>query len=236
MTQYNRQFRSNRRKTRSGRRNDTGQNGFLPILLFYVLPFIVVNGLIFFLVTSKPKGGITIGESSDYISTTMELKIKSLLPVTDMEVTLDGSPVEMTKTGLKTYSAILTSNGVLEIKLLSFNKMKTVLDEQVDVLDDTPPIMKDEVIENGVLSFRLEDIQSGVDFSSISGYDENTQDIIFPLSIDQSTGRVVFELKMDNLTITAKDNTGNELHVTPQGESMGEEKTQDLPEEAPAES
>ncbi len=229
MNQYNNQIRPNRRKTRSGNRNDAGKNGFLSVLLFYVLPFIVINGLIFFLVTSRPKGEITIGESSDYISTTMELKIKSLLPVNSMEVSLNGSPVEMTKTGLKTYSAVLKSNGTIAVKLTCFNKMKTVLDEQVDVLDDTPPVIKDKVVENGVLTFRLEDSQSGVDYSSISACDEDNQDIA-PLSIDRSTGRVTFELIKDNFNITAKDNIGNELHVTitPQGESIEEEETPDV--------
>ncbi|HCD44279.1 MAG TPA: hypothetical protein DEQ64_11190 [Lachnoclostridium sp.] len=237
MNQYNNQIRSNRRKTRSGSRNDAGQNGFLSVLLFYVLPFIVINGLIFFLVTSKPKGEITIGESSDYISTTMDLKIKSLLPVKSMEVALDGAPVEMTKTGLKTFSAILKNNGVLEVKLISFNKMKTVLYEQVDVLDDTPPSIKDKVFKDGALSFRLEDSQSGVDYSSISGCDEDNTDIS-PLSIDRSTGLVTFELKKDNLTITARDNIGNEMHITftPQGESIEDEETQNVQEENPTES
>jgi hypothetical protein len=237
MNQYNNQIRPNRRKTRSGTRNDTGKNGFLSVLLFYVLPFIVINGLIFFLVTSRPKGEITIGESSDYISTTMELKIKSLLPVNSMEVSLNGSPVEITKTGLKTYSAVLKSNGTLTVKLTCFNKMKTVIDEQVDVLDDTPPVIKDNVVENGILSFRLEDSQSGVDYSSISACDEDNQDIA-PMSIDRSTGRVTFELIKDNLNITAKDNIGNELHVTitPQGESIEEEEAPDGQAEVQTES
>lgn len=237
MNQYNNQIRPNRRKTRSGNRNDAGKNGFLSVLLFYVLPFIVINGLIFFLVTSRPKGDITIGESSDYISTTMELKIKSLLPVNSMEVSLNGSPVEITKTGLKTYSAVLKSNGTLTVKLTCFNKMKTVIDEQVDVLDDTPPVIKDKVVENGILSFRLEDSQSGVDYSSISACDEDNQDIA-PMSIDRSTGRVTFELIKDNLNITAKDNIGNELHVTitPQGESIEEEEAPDGQAEVQTES
>lgn len=237
MNQYNNQIRPNRRKTRSGNRNDAGKNGFLSVLLFYVLPFIVINGLIFFLVTSRPKGDITIGESSDYISTTMELKIKSLLPVNSMEVSLNGSPVEITKTGLKTYSAVLKSNGTLTVKLTCFNKMKTVIDEQVDVLDDTPPVIKDKIVENGILSFRLEDSQSGVDYSSISACDEDNQDIA-PMSIDRSTGRVTFELIKDNLNITAKDNIGNELHVTitPQGESIEEEEAPDGQAEVQTES
>jgi len=95
--------------------------------------------------------------------------------------------------------------------------------EQVNVLDDTPPAIKDKVLENNILSFRLEDTQSGVDYSSISASDEDKTDIL-PLSIDRSTGLVTFEIEKENIAITAKDKIGNELHVTftPQGESFEE--------------
>ncbi|MDF2888302.1 MAG: hypothetical protein K0R23_2687 [Lacrimispora sp.] len=221
MTQYNNQTRPDRRRTSSGYRRDSGKSGFHSVLLFYVLPFIVFNGLIFLLVTSQPKAEITIGESSDYISTTMELKVKSLLPIKAMEVSLDSTPIELTKTGGSTYKATLTNNGTLEVKLTGFNKMKSVIYESVSVLDDTPPAIKDNVLENGILSFRLEDTQSGVDYSSIAASDEENTDIL-PLSIDRSTGLVTFEIKKKNITITAKDKIGNELHVTftPQGESF----------------
>lgn len=226
MNQYNNQSRSNRGKSGSPYRRDSGKSGFLTVILFYVLPFLVVNGLIFFLVTAKPKGEIIIGESSDYISTTAELKIKSLLPLKGMELTLDGTPVEFTKTGSRTYTAVLTSNGSLEARLTNFNQMKTVLNEQVDVLDDTPPAYKDNVFEDGVLSFRLEDSQSGVDFSSITASDENDPQIL-PLSIDRSTGLVTFEMNKENIVVIARDMIGNELHVTftPEGESIEDAET-----------
>ena len=226
MNQYNNQSRSNRGKAGSPYRQDSGKSGFLTVILFYVLPFLVVNGLIFFLVTAKPKGEIIIGESSDYISTTIELKIKSYLPLKDMKLTLDGTPVEVTKTGSRAYTAVLTSNGSLEASLTSFNRMKTVLNEQVDVLDDTPPAVKDNVFKNGVLSFRLEDSQSGVDFSSITASDENDPQIP-PLSIDRSTGLVTFEMDKENIAVIAKDLIGNELHVTftPEGESIEDADT-----------
>ena len=221
MTQYNNQTRPDRRRTSSGYRRDNGKSGFLSVLLFYVLPFIVINGIIFLLVTARPKAEITIGESSDFISTTMELKVKSLLPIKAMEVSLDSTPIELTKTGGSTYKTTLKNNGTLEIKLTGFNKMKSVSYETVNVLDDTPPAVKDNVLDNGILSFRLEDTQSGVDYSSITASDEDNTDIL-PLSIDRSTGLVTFEIKKENITITAKDKIGNELHVTftPQGDSF----------------
>ncbi|WP_349671753.1 hypothetical protein [Lacrimispora sp.] len=221
MAQYNNQTRPDRRRTSSGYRRDNGKSGFLSVLLFYVLPFIVINGFIFILVTARPKAEITIGESSDFISTTMELKVKSLLPIKTMEVSLDSTPIELTKTGGSTYKTTLKNNGTLEVKLTGFNKMKSVSYETVNVLDDSSPAVKDEVVDNGILSFRLEDTQSGVDYSSITASDEDNTDIL-PLSIDRSTGLVTFEIKKENITITAKDKIGNELHVTftPQGESF----------------
>jgi len=138
-----------------------------------------------------------------------------------MEVSLDSTPIELTKTGGSTYKTTLKNNGTLEVKLTGFNKMKSVSYETVNVLDDTPPVVKDNVLENGILSFRLEDTQSGVDYSSITASDEDNADIL-PLSIDRSTGLVTFEIKKENITITAKDKIGNELHVTftPQGDSF----------------
>lgn len=229
MNQYNNQSRPSRRQSNSQNRRDGGRHGFLSVLLFYVLPFIVINGLIFFVVTEKPKADVTIGESSDYISTTMELKIKSLLPVQTMEVSLDGTPVEITKTGSKFYTADLKNNGVLEIKLTCFNKMKTIEYYQVNVLDDTPPAIKDKLFKDGVLSFRLEDSQSGVDYSSVTAYNEDNPDIL-PLSIDRSTGLVMFEIKKENLTISAKDTIGNEMHITfnPDGENVEESEMESV--------
>jgi hypothetical protein len=225
MNQYNNQPRSNRRQSGSQYRQDAGKRGFLSILLFYVLPFILVNGLIFLVVTEKPKGDIVIGESGDYSNTTMELKISSLLPLKSMEVTLDGTPVAMTKTGSKTFTAALSNNGALEVKLTGFNKMKAALSEQVNVLDDTPPAIKDKMFKEGILSFRLEDSQSGVDYSTVTAYNDDNPDIL-PLSIDRSTGLVMFEIKKENLTISAKDKIGNEMHITynPKGENVEEDE------------
>lgn len=223
MNQYNNQYRPNRRSKRIGNRRN-GQGGFLSILLFYVLPFIVFNGLIFFLVTSKPKAELTVLESSDYTTTNIELKIKSLLPQKSIVATLDGTAVDLIKTGSKTYSAVLHNNGLLNVQVIGFNKMKTNLDEQVSVLDDTAPIMKDRLIEDGVFSFRLEDSQSGVDYSSVSASDDE-EPMILPLTIDRRTGLISFEIKKKRLTISAKDMVGNEFHITitPKGNGFEEE-------------
>lgn len=234
MSQYTKHSRQNRGKGSSGYRYDSGRSEFMTVLLFYVLPFIVVNSIIFVLATASPKGTMTISDTSDFMTTTMELKIKSLLPVKSMEVTLDGNKIEPEKTAAKTYTATLNSNGTLKVELTAVNGMKNIFNEQINILDDTPPNINDSIIEDGVLSFRLEDSQSGVDYSTIHASDDDTPEIL-PLSIDRSTGIITFEMQKDNLTVCAKDNIGNELRVTitPRGESLDpDEAAAQAPEEA----
>lgn len=224
MSQYTNHSRQNRKKGGSGYRYDSGRSELMTVLLFYILPFLVVNTIIFILVTTSPKSTITIGESSDYTTTTMEIKVQSLLPVKEMKITLDSNEVEYTKTASRTYTATLNSNGMVAVELFGINGMKNTTYAPVNILDDAPPEIKEPIIEDGVLSFRLEDTQSGVDYSTVHASSEENPDIL-PLSIDRSTGIVTFELQNENLTICAKDKIGNEVRttITPNGENIDPE-------------
>lgn len=201
------------------------RSDFATVLLFYVLPFIVVNLLIFFLVTTKPKCIITVSDTADYLTTNVTIKIKSFLPTSEPEATLDGEEVKLIKDGKNTYSVILQSNGILEVDLTSLNKMKTATFEHISILDDNPPLISDNTLsEDGILSFRLEDSQSGVDYSSIYGLDADG-DRLMPLTIDRSTNTVSFEMKTDSLQVFIKDLSGNEVRANfnPQGDNLEED-------------
>ena len=69
---------------RYGYKSPKKQDDFLHVLLFYIIPFIVFNGLLFFLLTTKPKVEITIGTTKDYKTTSAEISVKSFLPVKSM--------------------------------------------------------------------------------------------------------------------------------------------------------
>lgn len=221
MNQYSNHTGQSRKRRGSGYRYDSGRNEFLHVLLFYVLPFVAVNAIIFILVTAAPKGKVTIGETSDFLTTAIELKVNSLLPIREPILNLDGSPVAITKIGSKTYTATLKTNGVLEVDLQSVNGMKNVFFEQVNILDDTPPTVEDTSIQGGILTLHLEDSQSGVDYSTVYATDDDGPQIL-PLSVDPVTGTVTFPMNKENLTICAQDKTGNEVRVTitPDGENL----------------
>lgn len=193
--------------SRNGYKNST--DDWLHILLFYVLPFVVVNGLIFFFVTATPKCTLTIGDNHDYISADIEFTLKSVLPTKNLTVTLDSEPIELTKKGKKTYTATLQKNGLLEISVSSINGMSTTVYEPVSVLDDIPPSVEEYSIEEGILTFQIIDTQSGIDYNSIYATDSQGLTVL-PTSINKQTGSITFLMDTQGLTVHSKDMTGNE--------------------------
>ena len=183
-------------------------NPILRSLVFYILPFFVINGLIFFFAVYTPSIELTVGDTTDYQSVNVSFRVKSLLPVKHTTVTLDSQPLEVTKEG-KEYHATLTSNGVIQISTESINGMSRTVFEQVNVLDDTPPtIEEDYTLDSNFLTITVSDALSGVDYDNIYGLDEDHQQVE-PFSVDQSTGTVVFPMNGNTIVVHIQDFAGN---------------------------
>lgn len=197
-------------RSRSGQRTKSPDSDFKSLLLFYILPFIVINGIIFFLVTAKPKFEVIIGETHDYISTTMTFTIKSHLPTKNLSISLNATPLELEKTGKKTYTAVITQNGVVDISLENFNGMTASTYEHVNILDDDLPVITDFRIEDGILTVDLTDSQSGIDYSDIHAID-SAGITSKPLNVDKINSRITFNIDEGGLTLFIKDMTGNVL-------------------------
>lgn len=178
------------------------------LLLFYILPFLVINGMIFYLVTCKPKFSISVGETTDYATTSMTFKIKSFLPTRNLFISINATPLELEKTGRKAYKATITQNGTIEVYLENFNGMAVTAYEHVNILDDEPPSINQYSIEDGILTVTLSDSQSGIDFSNIYAID-STGDTIQPLTMDKQTSTITFSSDPDGLTLYIKDMAGH---------------------------
>lgn len=217
-------------RSRTTQRTRTSGTDWKTLLLFYILPFVVVNGIIFYLVTAKPKYEVTVGETHDYMTTTMTFKIQSFLPTKNLSIAINGEQLELEKTGSKTYTASITQNGTIEISLENFNGMSTVSFEHVNILDDGLPAIASYEIEDGVLTLSLADSQSGVDFSSIHALDSDGV-MVLPQSIDKLNGTVSLPMDPDGLTLFVSDMSGNTLeqplHVngTDGGDGLSEENS-----------
>ena len=138
-------------------------------LLFYILPYLVINGLIFFVVTATPDINLNVAETDDYQNTQVEFEVKSILPISEMTVQMESVDVPYTETSRHHYISDISHNGMFYVTVKSWNGMQTTNYVNVSVLDDTAPSIDEETcnIANGYLTFVIEDSQSGVDYDSI---------------------------------------------------------------------
>lgn len=185
---------------------------FLNVLLFYVLPFLAVNTLIFFVVTAQPKFEVTLDDNPGYESQDFQVKITSVFPKKDFYVNLDQEPLELDQDG-KVYSGTVTHNGTLEVSLTNINGMNKTVYENISSIDDEPPIITPDDAESGYVSIYIEDTQSGVDFDSLYGVDSDGN-IITPSTLDEGDGWAVFYYDTPSIDIHVLDKAGRESIAT----------------------
>lgn len=201
-------------------------NGLGHLLLFYILPFIVFNSILFYCVTSRPKVSLELADTNDYLTTQATMQIKSWFPVKSMEVNLEGEAVEMEKTKGKTYVIPLYKNGVLEVRVENLNGMSTTLFEHVNILDDNPPSIEDTAILDGVVTLTVTDSQSGVNFDSI--YATNSAgERVEPLTVDRATCTLSYEMDPSGLHVFAQDKAQNQVQATFTSHKEGDTETLD---------
>ena len=125
-------------------------NKTLFTLVCFILPFIAINLIILFLAVSTPKIDYTISDTQDYKTVDLSIKIRSLLPLKEMTVTLETKPVELVKEK-GVYKTTLEDNGTLEIQVTGWNGMTKSAYEHIATLDDAPPSIDEDdyVMEDG---------------------------------------------------------------------------------------
>ncbi len=204
---------ASRQTTRRPRRPQKSSS-FVHILLCCVLPFLVVNLAIFFIVTATPRIEMNISDTTDYKTVDVSFKIHSFLPLKKMTTTLESEAIEFKKEK-GVYHAVLTNNGTLEIYALSLNGMQAQDIEHIAVLDDTAPSFDEDsvVMENGKLTVTLDDSISGVNYNSIYATDDAGTKVL-PESCDQETGEITFKLEESSLTVYVEDMAGNPNQAT----------------------
>lgn len=187
-------------------------SNFPKILLLYILPFITINTFIFFAVTSQPKYTVEILDTNDYKTVEIQINRKSLYPLKSISAILDTSPIELIKESNNKYTAKVTHNGTLEITAINLNGMTKTLYEHIGSIDDTPPIIYGEIVNDLTVNLNLEDNQSGIDFSTIYAISIDGK-TLKPDYINEKTSSVIFPYN-GHLEIHVKDRVGNESLAT----------------------
>ena len=200
--------RSTKRNTYNKR--SWNDNRKLHTLVFYILPFILINLVIFIVATSKPKIEYDASDTKDYRSVDISIRIRSLLPIREMSVTMESQPLEMEKEK-GVYKATLTNNGTLQIFVKGWNGMSARLSDTIQALDDmAPTIQEDYVMENGILTITAEDSQSGINFDAVYATDEDEK-TVKPSHINKESGEITFPMDTQTLVVFVADYAGNTI-------------------------
>ncbi|MCI8659926.1 MAG: hypothetical protein HFG54_06740 [Lachnospiraceae bacterium] len=207
---------------RSGGRYQKKSSGNLPgLFLFYILPFIVFNGLLFYCVTSAPKISLELRDTNDYLTSEATMTIDSWFPTKKISVNMDGEILELTKGKRRSYTVPVTRNGVLEATVVNLNGMSSTVFRHVNILDDNPPSFENASLEDGLLTLRVSDSQSLVNPDSVYATDSVGQQRS-PLSVErienQTDNTIDYELQFDmdlnGLHVFIQDKAGNEAQKT----------------------
>lgn len=187
-------------------------NRWLRILLFYILPYVVINGIIFILVCYRPSVSIDAADTSDYVSSEVNFTVHSILPLKEISVSLESEPLEYVKSG-NTYTCKVTQNGTFMVSVTSINGMQRREFFDIGVLDGTAPTMDAESVSivGGVLTFTLNDNQSGVDYDSVYAYTQSDEELL-PGEVDKSLGTVTMDIPSgtESVELYFSDMVGNE--------------------------
>lgn len=181
----------------------------LKFFLGFLLPYLLINGIIFFFYTEVPR--INIKEQSDDKQLSkIEFTIDSKLPLVDVKVECLNNEVPYTKTG-NVYSIDTSTVGTYRITAKALNQLSAVSSCSIESLDDAAPIIHTEsaIIANGTITITISDNQNAINFDSIYAKGEDGN-MISAMSMNQDTGSVQFDVSgLSSIIIHVEDLSGN---------------------------
>ena len=179
------------------------------VVLFYSIPFLLINLLIFFLVTLRPKFKLHIEESSDFRTAEIQVEMHPRLPLAAFEVKLDDTPLNLENLGGGHYKASVDKNGTLEVTVRYINGMHRTQYEHIGSVDDQPPLISGDELDGNMLTVSFDDPQSGINYDSIYAMDADEERVL-PSSIDESENKAVFQVLTSRLEVHISDQLGHE--------------------------
>ena len=193
--------------------NKSSNSGVLKFLLGFLIPYVVINGLVLLFVIQTPSIHPDEPDTKDYLSADVSFKVSSVLPLKSLTAAIEGQEVPLEKDG-STYKCTVTTNGNLNVTAVAINNMTKSSHIQVNLLDEANPVIDEDsvVLGAGYLEFEVSDTQSGVDWDSIYGVDSLGNNLK-PTDINKTTGRVTFSMAADSIAVYVRDFAKNEAQA-----------------------
>lgn len=187
----------------------------LKFFIGFLIPYIIINGIILFLFIQTPKIKIIENTDPEYEKDKIKFTINCLIPIADVEVYFQENNIPYTRFA-SYYIIDATNNGTYRVKVTAMNKAFVNSYIDIETRDVTPPIInvEDAIITGNTLNFSVSDSKSGINYDTI--YAETTDGTkLNPTYIDKSSGTIEFTInKYKKLTVHVEDTLGNSSETT----------------------
>ncbi|MBR1844576.1 MAG: hypothetical protein IJ790_02495 [Lachnospiraceae bacterium] len=181
----------------------------------FLLPFVVINGLILFLFIQVPSITVFDEDSSEYENEKIKFTVDCMLPISEVKAYYEDTEIPYSKLD-NIYTIEAKNYGSYQITAKAINGATFKVIAPVESKDVIPPAIDIEnaLITNNLLVFSIYDAESEINFDSVyATLEDGTR--ITPSYIDKSSGTVQFQLNSTGkITVHVEDIEGNPTETT----------------------
>lgn len=181
----------------------------------FLIPFVVINGLILFVYIQVPSIKVLDTDSSEFEKDKIKFTVDCKLPLKSVKVTYQDEEVAYSKIK-DTYVIKVDSNGSYHITAIALNNAVANWYGDVETIDKVPPIIDSDtaVIAGNTLNISISDNESQINYDKLYATLEDGS-TISPKLVDKSLGTVQFQIDKGNkITVHLEDEHGNSSETT----------------------
>lgn len=176
----------------------------------FLIPFVLINGLIFFIYIQCPIIKVVDTDSKDFEENKIKFSVECKLPLKEVKVLYQDKDFAYSKTD-NLYVIDVTDNGTYTVKATAINGAISVYNAPIESKDVTPPSIDVEtvIITGNVLNITVRDDNSGINYDNLYATLENGGKI-YPTFTDKEVGAVQFTIETgDKIVVHVEDIVGN---------------------------
>ncbi len=179
-------------------------------LFCFLLPYVVINGIIFYLYIQVPTITLIDSDSPEYEDSKIKFTVSCLLPISDVKTYYEDKEIAYTKLG-DTYIVEANENGSYQINAVALNKASTQVTATIETKDVISPTIDidNAIITGNILVFSVFDAHSEINYDKLYATLEDGTTIT-PTYVDEASGNVQFQIELGKkITIHVEDIEGN---------------------------
>ena len=176
----------------------------------FLIPFLIINGIIFYIYIQTPKITVIDTDSEDYEENKIKFSVDCKLPLNNVKTYFYDNEIPYTKLG-NIYTVDITDNGIYQINVVAMNFSSNSYTFEVETLDNVPPTidLNSAIITGNNLILAVQDDQSEINYDQVYATLSNGEKIK-PVNTDQSSGTIQFQIDEGNkIIVHVEDINGN---------------------------